>query len=146
MTPYEPTFISDWITAKAQDDNKVEFFVLFPSDLQRNEPPVKVIVEVKVTDGGDSYIFNAFGSAPRDDDVNEKYGGVIYFYNATGVLILLPEKYENDPDDLKTSNGKAVYLGKLDLKARVVSLSSQSHFKFYLVLPEKESCVIFHHE
>ena len=138
MTPYEPTFISNWRTAKAQDDNKVEFFVPFPSDLQRNELPVKVIVEVKVTDGGDSYIFNAFGSAPRDDDVNEKYGGVIYFYNATGVLILLPEKYENDPDDLRTSNGKAVYLGKLghyDLKARVVTATLK-----YIC------CVIFHHE
>ncbi|XP_078336952.1 CUB and sushi domain-containing protein 1-like [Crassostrea virginica] len=113
MTPYEPTFISNWITAKAQDDKKVEFFVPFPSDLHRSQPPVKVIVEVKVTDSGDSYIFNAFGSAPRDDDVNKKYGGVIYFYNATGVLILLPGKYEKDPDD-STSNGKAVYLGTSD--------------------------------
>lgn len=113
MTAYEPSFISDWENAKAQDDHKVEFYVPFTDVENATEThlPVKVIVEVKVEDG-DYYIFNAFGSSPRDDDATEKYGGVIYFYNASGVLILLPEKYENDPDDIDDDKGYAVYLGK----------------------------------
>nr|XP_034299198.1 uncharacterized protein LOC105337774 [Crassostrea gigas] len=113
MTAYEPSFISDWITAKAQDDHKVEFYVPFTDIENANETqvPVKVIVEVKVEDGDDYYIFNAFGSSPRDDDATEKYGGVIYLYNASGVLILLPEKFDNDPFNMKNDNGLAVYLG-----------------------------------
>lgn len=114
MTIYEPSFISDWYTVKAQDDHKVQFYVPFTDIENATEAhlPVKVIVEVKVEDGSDSYIFNAFGSSPRDDDAPEKYGGVIYFYNASGVLILLPEKFENDPNQIQHDDGLAVYLGK----------------------------------
>lgn len=73
---------------------------------------VKVIVEVKVEDGFDYYIFNVFGLFFRDDDVIEKYGGVIYFYNVSGVLIFLLEKYENDFDDIDDDKGYVVYFGK----------------------------------
>ncbi|XP_061166334.1 uncharacterized protein LOC133175249 [Saccostrea echinata] len=106
ITLYEPTFTSEWITVKAQDDNKCEFYVPFLDGFKTTTRPVKVIVEVKVEDGGESFIFNAFGSSPRDDDKNEKYGGVVYFYNASGVLIFLPNKYN------KADDGKAVYLEK----------------------------------
>ncbi|XP_065935020.1 sushi, von Willebrand factor type A, EGF and pentraxin domain-containing protein 1 isoform X1 [Magallana gigas] len=127
-TVYEPSFLSTWITAKAQDDHKVEFYVPFTDVENATEThlPVKVIVEVKVEDGDDYYIFNAFGSSPRDDDATEKYGGVIYFYNASGVLIFLPEKFENDPLDIKKDDGKTVYLGTVDRWYHPLSNREQS--------------------
>ncbi|XP_062573394.1 sushi, von Willebrand factor type A, EGF and pentraxin domain-containing protein 1-like [Saccostrea cucullata] len=113
ITLYEPTFISEWKTVKAQDDKKCELYISFPDkEFPTRTTPVKVIVEVKVEDGGESFIFNAFGSSPRDDDSQEKYGGVVYFYNATGVLIFLTNEFERDPNDEKNGDGKAVYLGE----------------------------------
>ncbi|XP_062573395.1 uncharacterized protein LOC134235290 [Saccostrea cucullata] len=104
--PYEPTFISEWNYVKAQDDTKSELFVHFPDSVDKTTRPVKVIVEVRVKDGGNSYIFNAFGSSTRDDDSAEKYGGVIYFYNASGVIILLPSSTN------QFKSGGAVYCGE----------------------------------
>ncbi|XP_061196523.1 uncharacterized protein LOC133204790, partial [Saccostrea echinata] len=119
ITLYEPTFTSDWITVEAQDDNKCEFYVPFLDGFKTTTRPVKVIVEVKVEDDGESFIFNAFGSSPRDDDKNEEYGGVVYFYNASGVLIFLPNRYRGDDD------GKAVYLGIKDVWYQPTSHSNE---------------------
>ncbi|XP_061166424.1 uncharacterized protein LOC133175347 [Saccostrea echinata] len=104
--PFEPTFTSKWQYVKAQDKAKSDIFVHFPDSVDTTTRPVKVTVEVRVKDGGDSYIFNAFGSSTRDDDRREKYGGVIYFYNASGVLILLPSNING------YSSGRAVYCGE----------------------------------
>lgn len=67
--------------------------------------PAKVEVQVKVQEGGSEYIFPASGSAQRDDDSDNVYGGVVYIYNENHVKIFVPVQ-EN------TSNkGLAIYTG-----------------------------------
>jgi len=53
-----------------------------------NNYPVKVDVQVKITDGGNDYIFTGTGPAHRDDDTDAYYGGVIYIYNNVDIKLM----------------------------------------------------------
>ena len=55
-----------------------------------NEVPVKVDVQIKIVKDGEDYIFTGTGTAQRDDDVNLPYGGLVYVYDATNVILYPP--------------------------------------------------------
>lgn len=100
-----PAFISNWTDIVAQDPSLSE--IVIRHDL--GELPVKVDVQVKPVDKTsgkvDDFIFNGIGSAQRDDDFNDTYGGVVYIYNETTVTLIVPNKLDG------FTSGYAVYTG-----------------------------------
>ncbi|XP_069114437.1 uncharacterized protein [Argopecten irradians] len=66
--------------------------------------PVKVDVQVTPETGPRS-IFPGVGSAQRDDDESDPYGGVIYKYNDEAVTLYVPNRNDGN------SNGTAIYTG-----------------------------------
>lgn len=70
------------------------------------EYPVKVDVQIKVTTSGKEYIFTGLGSAQRDDDIDEYYGGTVYVYNENEIIVTFPIK-NNDVD-----KGGIAYTGR----------------------------------
>ncbi|XP_021369373.1 uncharacterized protein LOC110460658 [Mizuhopecten yessoensis] len=103
-----PTYTSEWRTLTAQSGaNGSE--TTFTYDLK--ELPVKVDVQVKVTENGNDYIFTGFGSAQRDDDTDTYYGGVIYSYNEAFTRVLLPSFNEGYSGAVFTTKGSAAYTG-----------------------------------
>lgn len=76
---------------------------MIPHPLQ--DKPAKVEVQVKVRENGNDVIFPASGSAQRDDDSDNVYGGVVYVYNERHVKIFVPVRDEN------TDKGGIIYSG-----------------------------------
>lgn len=93
-------FISEWYPIEAQKKSPVT--ILHP--LQGK--PAKVEVQVKVQKDGRDVIFPASGSAQRDDDSDNVYGGVVYFYNEHHVKIFVPIKSSH------TDKGVIIFSGK----------------------------------
>ncbi|XP_062616090.1 uncharacterized protein LOC134277800, partial [Saccostrea cucullata] len=77
-------FISDWHTLSVNDASPQAV----PHTL--NELPAKVDVQVKIIQSGKEYIFPGLGSVPKDDDISNEYGGVVYAYNSSHVLLFIP--------------------------------------------------------
>ncbi|XP_033741786.1 uncharacterized protein LOC117328368 [Pecten maximus] len=104
-----PTYTSEWRNLTAQTGafgSETVFFYNF------NELPVKVDVQVKVTENDIDYIFTGFGSAHRDDDTDIFYGGVLYTYNEEFARILLPSFNGGYPGAAYTTKGTAAFTGK----------------------------------
>lgn len=91
--------ISEWYPIEAQKSSPL----MIPHPLQ--DKPAKVEVQVKVRENGNDVIFPASGSAQRDDDSDNVYGGVVYFYNEHHVKIFVPVRDEN------TNKGGIIYSG-----------------------------------
>lgn len=92
-------YLSPWVPIQAQVTSPI--IITHPL----GHIPAKVEVQVNVQEGGSEYIFPASGSAQRDDDSDNVYGGVVYIYNENHVKIFVPVQ-EN------TSNkGLAIYTG-----------------------------------
>lgn len=91
--------ISEWYPIEAQKSSPV----MIPHPLQ--DKPAKVEVQVKVRENGNDVIFPASGSAQRDDDSDNVYGGVVYVYNERHVKIFVPVRDEN------TNKGGIIYSG-----------------------------------
>lgn len=96
--------ISEWYPIEAQ----VSSPVIIPHPL--HDKPARVEVQVKVQENGSDVIFPASGSAQRDDDWDNDYGGVVYFYNEHHVKIFVPIL------DSHTNKGVIIYSGKTQLK------------------------------
>jgi hypothetical protein len=81
-----PSFISEWYGIQSQDEHSSVL------DIQHtlNELPAKVDVQIKVIADGIDYIFTGTGSAQRDNDYAEEYGGVVYIYNELHVHLYFP--------------------------------------------------------
>lgn len=62
-------------------------------------------MQVKVQENGSNVIFPASGSAQRDDDFYNDYGGVVYFYNEDHVKVFVPHI------DGQTDKGVIIYSG-----------------------------------
>ncbi|XP_062613868.1 uncharacterized protein LOC134275615 [Saccostrea cucullata] len=77
-------YISDWVQVESQKSSPV----LIQHPLE--QMPAKVEVQVKIQENGYDVIFPAFGSAQRDDDSDNIYGGVVYIYNENHVKIFVP--------------------------------------------------------
>lgn len=92
--------ISDWYPIEAQKTSPV--IISHPL----HDKPARVEVQVKVKENGKDVIFPASGSAQRDDDVDNVYGGVVYFYNEHHVKIFVPVRDEG------TDKGVIIYSGK----------------------------------
>ena len=92
-------YISSWVPVQAQGASPVN--ITHPL----GQIPAKVEVQVKVQESGNDVIFPASGSAQRDDDSYNVYGGVVYFYNEFHVKIFVPVQDEN------TDKGVAIYTG-----------------------------------
>lgn len=82
-------YISSWFPIEAQ----VSSPVVIPHPI--GQIPAKVEVQVKVQEGGNDVIFPASGSAQRDDDSDNVYGGVVYLYNELHVKVFVPYRDEN---------------------------------------------------
>ena len=109
-------YISSWVPVQAQVASPVN--ITHPL----GQIPAKVEVQVKVQESGNDVIFPASGSAQRDDDSDNVYGGVVYFYNEFHVKIFVPVKDEN------TAKGVAIYTGN-----GAYSLNYLSFFSEYLI-------------
>uniref|UniRef100_K1R1M3 Uncharacterized protein n=1 Tax=Magallana gigas TaxID=29159 RepID=K1R1M3_MAGGI len=90
-TEVNSLYISSWIPIQAQVTSPV--IITHPL----GHIPAKVDVQVKVHESGSDYIFPASGSAQRDDDSENVYGGVVYIYNEFHVKIFVPIK-NNESD------------------------------------------------
>lgn len=92
-------YLSPWVPIQAQVTSPI--IITHPL----GNIPAKVEVQVKVQESGSEYIFPAFGSAQRDDDSDNDYGGVVFIYNENHVKIFVPVQ-ENTSD-----KGLAIYTG-----------------------------------
>jgi hypothetical protein len=95
----ESLYISDWFPIEAQ----VTSPVVIPHPI--GQIPAKVEVQVKVQESGNDVIFPASGSAQRDDDSENVYGGVVYLYNELHVKVFVPLRDEN------SNKGVIIYTG-----------------------------------
>lgn len=100
MRSTDSLHISEWYPIEAQKKSPVTI----PHPLQGK--PAKVEVQVKVQKDGRDVIFPASGSAQRDDDSDNVYGGVVYFYNEHHVKIFVPIRSSH------TDKGVIIYSGK----------------------------------
>ncbi|XP_076113416.1 uncharacterized protein LOC143081066 [Mytilus galloprovincialis] len=87
----KPSFESVWCNIQAQNSS----FPYLKIQHDLGEYPVKVDVQIKITLNGTNFIFTGFGSAHRDDDFNERYGGVVYLYNTHEVILTFPLRFNN---------------------------------------------------
>ncbi|XP_052232683.1 uncharacterized protein LOC127845671 [Dreissena polymorpha] len=78
---------SDWVSIEAY--HPTQAVLTFPHGL--GEVPLLVDVSIKSTNGPNKdFIFSAIGSQPRDDDIPQQWGGVVYFYNKSHVIVSAP--------------------------------------------------------
>lgn len=103
--------ISEWCSIEAQVTNSA---VTIPHPLR--DKPARVEVQVKVQENGRDVVFPASGSAQRDDDSDNIYGGVVYFYNEHHVKIFVPFR-STDSD-----KGVIIYSGKNPIKIKYTVL------------------------
>lgn len=88
----QPSFISDWILMQAQDKENSQIFVQHDSGVL----PYKVEVQIRPTSGWNSgWIFPGDSSYQSDDDTARVYGGVVYLYNETHVILSVPVQHNN---------------------------------------------------
>ncbi|KAL4232417.1 hypothetical protein ACF0H5_009985 [Mactra antiquata] len=81
-----PSYDSEWRLLVSQT---IPAELYFTHEL--GEVPVLVDVLVKALDGpNEGFIFRAAGTAERDDDQPDPYGGVIYIYNDQYVRVMAP--------------------------------------------------------
>lgn len=52
-------------------------------------------MQIKIHKNGKDYIFTGIGSAHRDDDANNPYGGTVYIYNKINIFLTFPLKSNN---------------------------------------------------
>lgn len=110
----KPSFESVWYNIQAQNSS----FPYLKIQHDLGEYPVKVDVQIKITLNGTNFIFTGFGSAHRDDDFNERYGGVVYLYNTHEVILTFPLRFNN------FAKGGVAFTGKKH-KTYLVPLSSR---------------------
>ena len=88
-----PSFISQWFHMKAFESKLSKVII----EHGLNELPAKVDVQVKSVSGADNdWIFTGASVYHGEDDTGEDYGGVVYLYNATHVILTAPMPYNND--------------------------------------------------
>ena len=88
-----PSYISKWFHMKAYDAKLSKVVI----EHSLNELPAKVDVQIKSLSGADNdWIFPGASVYQADDDNGEDYGGVIYLYNETHVILTAPMPYNND--------------------------------------------------
>ncbi|VDI12289.1 Hypothetical predicted protein, partial [Mytilus galloprovincialis] len=83
-----PSFESNWYNIEAQ--NTAQKNLTISHNLE--EYPALVDVQIKIYKNGKDYIFTGIGSAHRDDDANNPYGGTVYIYNKINICLIFPLK------------------------------------------------------
>lgn len=83
---YEPSFVSEWYEAVSDKQSLAELTIKHDLGMY----PVKVDVQVKITEGGQDFIFSGIGSSQRDDDLPYNFSGVVYRYNQSCVQLAYP--------------------------------------------------------
>lgn len=118
-TEVNSLYISSWIPIQAQGTSPV--IITHPL----GHIPAKVDVQVKVHENGSEYIFPASGSAQRDDDSDNVYGGVVYIYNEFHVKIYVPSGMKTPTKEWSStqvqyvrheSAYKDVYIGSCEIR------------------------------
>ncbi|XP_045190670.2 uncharacterized protein LOC123547547 [Mercenaria mercenaria] len=83
----DPDYESPWRPLRSQNPGKAS--AVFKHKL--GEVPLLVDVQVKsIEDPNLGLSFPAIGGCPRDDDIEEQYGGVIYIYNDEEIIVSAP--------------------------------------------------------
>lgn len=96
------SFISSWMSIRSQTAGP------FVVHHYLGEYPAKVDVQLNVTKDGEEYIFSGIGTAQRDDDRDQMYGGVVYRYNDQHVKLYVPK---STGINSYTAKGRLVYTG-----------------------------------
>ena len=100
-----PSFVSQWFTMKSQDENLSERVI----EHGLNQIPAKVDVQIQSVSGpANGWIFTGDSVLQSDDDTIDEYGGVVYFYNKTHVVLRTPKESnnQNSAGMLVTTGGK----------------------------------------
>ncbi|KAK3584779.1 hypothetical protein CHS0354_021238 [Potamilus streckersoni] len=115
----KPSFTSDWLVIKSQD--RQYSFVTFSHNL--GNIPVKVDVQIRsLAQEEQNWIFPGIGSAQADDDRGAAYGGAVYLYNKTHVLVWAPCRI-NDADTGKVlSSGGSEWLGPKIISSHIAEV------------------------
>ncbi|XP_062609278.1 uncharacterized protein LOC134271029, partial [Saccostrea cucullata] len=101
-------YISDWIQVESQKSDP--FLIEHPL----GQMPAKVEVQVKIQENGYDVTFPAFGSAQRDDDVDNIYGGVVYIYNENHVKIFVPVRNNHSNKGVLIFTGGSAFSGPFE--------------------------------
>jgi hypothetical protein len=118
--PFRNPFVSVWKNMTAQ--TKGPFYICHTL----NSYPAKVEVQVKVqTQSHGEQIFQGVGSAQRDDDMNVPYGGIVYVYNDTHVVLFVPQETQHNKH---TDKGTLAYTGKVVLYIKLHNGTIRSVF------------------
>ena len=97
-----PSYISQWFHMKAYDSKLSKVIV----EHGLNELPAKVDVQVKSMSGADNdWIFPGASVYQADDDMDGDYGGVVYFYNSTHVILSVPVDANNNGQGYAVTTG-----------------------------------------
>ena len=87
-----PFFVSDWFIMKSQNESFCERVI----EHRLGQLPAKVDVQIKPIVGTDNdWIFIGDSVLQSDDDRQTEYGGIVYFYNQTHVILKAPKKNNN---------------------------------------------------
>ncbi|WAR08958.1 hypothetical protein MAR_018916 [Mya arenaria] len=92
---YKPSFISKWYLMKALDEQLSHLTIEHGLGVL----PYKVEVQIRPVSGPNSgWVFKGDSAIRSDDDLNKKYGGIVYFYNEEKVELIAPVKGNNNRD------------------------------------------------
>ncbi|XP_076090044.1 uncharacterized protein LOC143062118 isoform X2 [Mytilus galloprovincialis] len=83
-----PSFESSWYNIRAQNKDNTALKI----NHYLGEYPAFVDVQIKIPKNGKDFIFTGVGSAHRDDDTNNPYGGTVYIYNQIDIVLTFPLK------------------------------------------------------
>lgn len=89
----QPSFVSDWFVMKSQNESLCERII----EHKLGRYPAKVDVQIKpLSDTDNEWIFTGDSVLQSDDDTKGEYGGVVYFYNQTHVVLKTPKINNNN--------------------------------------------------
>jgi hypothetical protein len=99
-----PSFVSEWMLMRAQDQDYVQRII--PHGL--GVLPYKVEVQIRPTSGSNAgWIFHGDPAFQSDDDYGKTYGGIVYLYNETHVILVAPNKSNNQNAGVIINTGEA---------------------------------------
>ncbi|XP_045159131.2 uncharacterized protein LOC123524740 [Mercenaria mercenaria] len=99
-----PSFVSEWMFMRAHDQENVQRVVQHGLGVL----PFKVEVQIRPTTGPNAgWVFHGDSAFQSDDDYGEVYGGIVYLYNETHVILVAPTKSNNQDAGVVVNTGSA---------------------------------------
>ncbi|XP_071153379.1 uncharacterized protein [Mytilus edulis] len=108
-----PSFESSWYNIRAQNKDNTALQI----NHNLGEYPAFVDVQIKIHKNGKDYIFTGIGSAHRDDDTNNPYGGTVYIYNQIDIVLTFPLKHNDfETGGIAYTGSHKLYNGQSELE------------------------------